>query len=69
MKISADRSLCIGSGMCVVTAPAVFDQDEVEGLVLLLDEHPAGADALAAWEAVELCPARALARSVEQPRE
>ncbi len=63
MRIVADRSACIGSGMCVVAAPEVFDQDEAEGLVLLLVERPEGADARAAEEAVGLCPARALSRS------
>ena len=61
VKISADRSACIGSGMCVVTAPDVFDQDD-DGLVVLLLDEPVGADAQAAREAVGLCPAQALAR-------
>ena len=40
---------CIGSGMCVVTAPAVFDQDDDEGLVVLLVAGTrAGADAAGA---------------------
>ena len=60
MKIVADRSACIGSGMCVLTAPAVFDQDDAEGLVVLLVAEPEGDDARAAAEAVQLCPARAL---------
>jgi ferredoxin len=68
VKIKADRSACIGSGMCVLTAPAVFDQDDEEGLVVLLVEQPSGADAQAALAAVQLCPAQALARSAdEQP--
>ena len=66
MRITADRSACIGSGMCVVTAPAVFDQDDEEGLVVLLAPDPAGADARAALEAVQLCPAQALAASSAQ---
>ena len=31
MRISADRRVCIGAGMCLVAAPAVFDQDDDEG--------------------------------------
>jgi ferredoxin len=69
MKIVADRSACIGSGMCVLTAPAVFDQDDAEGLVVLLVAEPEGADARAAAEAVRLCPAGALAGSGDQPGE
>jgi ferredoxin len=37
MKVSADRNICIGAGMCVLTAPAVFDQDD-DGAVALLAE-------------------------------
>jgi ferredoxin len=46
--------------MCVVSAPAVFDQDD-DGLVLLLVEDPDGADADGARAAVTLCPSGALA--------
>ena len=28
MKIEADRDVCIGAGMCVMTAEEVFDQDD-----------------------------------------
>jgi ferredoxin len=60
VRITADRSVCIGAGMCVVSAPAVFDQDD-DGLVLLLVDgphHPA--EARAVREAVTLCPSGAL---------
>jgi len=64
VKIVADRDVCIGAGMCVVAAPAVFDQDD-DGLVLLIAAGPAtrdpeGADAAAVREAVSLCPSGAL---------
>ncbi len=68
MTIVADRSACIGSGMCVLTAPAVFDQDDAEGLVVLLVADPEGVDARAAAEAVRLCPARALSLAGDQAR-
>ena len=55
--------------MCVLTAPAVFDQDDAEGLVVLLVAEPEGDDALAAAEAVQLCPAQALSSSGEQSGE
>jgi len=48
--------VCIGAGMCVLTAPDVFDQDD-EGLVVLLTAEPADPAALAA---VPLCPSGAL---------
>ncbi len=59
VRITADRDVCIGAGMCVMTAPAVFDQGE-DGLVELLVAEPEGADAQAAREAVDLCPSGAL---------
>ncbi len=59
MKIVADRDVCIGAGMCVVAAPAVFDQDD-DGVVLLLDGDPEGPEAAAAREAASLCPSGAL---------
>ena len=61
MKIAADRDLCIGAGLCVVTAPDVYDQDD-DGLVVLLTEET---DRPAAREAVGLCPSGAL-RLVEE---
>lgn len=57
IQVHADRDVCIGAGMCVLTAPEVFDQDD-DGLVVVLDERPA--DATAAGEAVANCPAGAL---------
>jgi ferredoxin len=59
MKVAADRDVCIGAGMCVMTAESVFDQDD-DGLVVVLTEDPEGADVAAARSAVSLCPSGAL---------
>lgn len=59
MKIAADRGTCIGAGMCVLTAPAVFDQDD-DGIVELLIEDVPPGEADAARQAVALCPSGAL---------
>lgn len=59
MKIAADRDTCIGAGLCVTTAPDVYDQDD-EGLVVVLVEDPSGEHQAAAREAVGLCPSGAL---------
>ena len=59
MKVAADRDVCIGAGLCVGTAPAVYDQDD-DGIVVVLVEEPGGDDATAAREAVSLCPSGAL---------
>ncbi|MEO7615020.1 MAG: ferredoxin [Streptosporangiaceae bacterium] len=60
MRLRADRSACRGAGQCVFTAPALFDQDETEGLVLLLVPHPEGAELQDARRAIVACPNRAL---------
>ena len=61
MRIHADRTVCVGSGMCALTAPEVFDQDESEGRVVVIDPNPADeADRQAVNDAVDLCPAGAL---------
>ena len=57
MKVAVDRDRCIGSGMCVMLAPAVFDQDEDEAVVILLDESPPEPQRPAVEQAVERCPA------------
>ncbi|MBE1561497.1 ferredoxin [Nonomuraea africana] len=61
MRVTADTGVCIGAGMCALTAPAVFDQSEEEGLVVVLTaEVPAGQEQ-AVRRAVTLCPSGALA--------
>jgi len=59
VRVTADRDVCIGAGMCVLTAPAVFDQTD-DGLVEVLVDEPDGADAAAVRDAVNLCPSGAL---------
>ena len=57
MKVTVDAELCIGSGMCAMTAPAVFDQDPAEAVVVLLDPEPPPAEHEAVLLAVQRCPA------------
>ena len=59
VRVTADRDVCIGAGMCVLTAPDVFDQSD-DGLVEVLVEAPGTADAEAVRAAVKLCPSGAL---------
>jgi ferredoxin len=59
MRINADTDVCVGSGQCVLTEPAVFDQDD-DGIVVLLTDHPADEAAAHARTAVTLCPSQAL---------
>lgn len=59
MRVAADRDVCIGAGMCVLTAPAVFDQDD-DGIVTVLVEAVPEEQTAAARRAVSLCPSGAL---------
>ncbi|MFI2341283.1 ferredoxin [Nocardia gamkensis] len=59
MRISVDRGLCIGAGMCALTAPQIFDQDSSGGSVLL-EPEPAPLHHAAARAAEEICPATAI---------
>lgn len=58
LTITADRDVCIGSGMCVTYAPGTFDQDD-EAKVVVADRP--GDDLDAVRDAVEACPTRAIA--------
>jgi ferredoxin len=60
MRISADPDVCIGSGQCVLTEPAVFDQDDDAGTVRLRTTEPDAGQQDAVRDAVYLCPAQAL---------
>jgi ferredoxin len=60
MKIVIDKSRCIGAGQCVLKAPHVFDQQEEDGIVILLKARPEGADQAAARLAARVCPAEVI---------
>ncbi|AEH09368.1 MULTISPECIES: ferredoxin [Protofrankia] len=60
VRISTHRDRCIGAGLCVLTAPEVFEHDDEEGLVSLLDPEPGVELSAKVWEAQQLCPARAI---------
>ncbi|RSN56438.1 ferredoxin [Amycolatopsis sp. WAC 04182] len=59
MKLEVDRDRCVGAGMCVLTAPEVFAQDDEDGRVRLLDPEPADIG-----DAVQSCPAAAITAKV-----
>jgi len=63
-RIEVDRDRCVGAGNCVLTLPAVFDQDEDEGLVVVLDPEPPADYAELVARAVQLCPSGALSVAV-----
>lgn len=60
MNVRVHPERCIGSGMCVLTAPTVFDQDPDDAVVTLLDPHPAADRQEAVREAARRCPAEVI---------
>lgn len=66
MRIEVDRERCVGSGLCALSVPEVFDQDQEDGLVVLRQAR-AGADPGRLREAVRLCPSGALALAEDPP--
>jgi ferredoxin len=59
MRIHVDKALCIAAGQCVLSAPAVFDQDEDGTVVLLVEAPPAELDGDLRF-AVRTCPSGAI---------
>lgn len=62
VKVLADRNVCIGAGMCVMTDDEVFDQDD-DGAVLLRRDQVPEDHRQRVREAVNLCPSGALSLS------
>ena len=61
MNVTIDEAKCCGAGQCVLAAPAVFDQREDDGVVILLDAAPPAAEHDNVREAAAVCPAAAIA--------
>jgi ferredoxin len=63
-QLVVDRDLCIGAGLCVMTAPEVFDQADDDGLVVVRvaegTDPSAGPHADSVREAARRCPSGAL---------
>ena len=57
IRVEVDRDLCIGSGDCVDSAPAVFELDD-DGKAVVID--PDGADTDDIVEAGRNCPVTAI---------
>ena len=60
MRVTVDQARCIGSGQCVVAEPSVFDQDDQECHVVLLEPRPAPARLDGVRRAADDCPMRAI---------
>ena len=57
MKVTVEAEKCVASGHCVLAAPEVFDQNENDGVVIVLDDEPDADLYEAVREAAILCPA------------
>ena len=56
MRVVVDVQRCRGAGLCALTAPEVFDQDEDDGTVVVLNEEPPPELHDVVGAAVQLCP-------------
>ncbi|MBE1490065.1 ferredoxin [Plantactinospora soyae] len=62
LQVIADLDRCVGAGQCVLTEPGVFDQDQEDGTVVILDDTPEDERTITrVREAIHICPSRALA--------
>lgn len=59
--IEVNQLTCVGGGQCVFVAPDIFTQRDEDGVVELLVEHPAEDRIADVEEAIEVCPAQAIA--------
>jgi ferredoxin len=60
MKISVETDKCVGAGQCAMVAPAVFDQNDDDGVVIVLEESPGPEHEADVEEAAMLCPAQVI---------
>ena len=60
MKLTVDRRACTGAGNCVRLAPDWFDQDDDEGLVVLLGDSPPDDSKPLMRDVVDACPTGAI---------
>ncbi|MBO0655205.1 ferredoxin [Streptomyces triculaminicus] len=59
MRVTIDSDICIGSGMCALTAPSVFDQDD-DGYGSVRPGREDGAGDPLTKEAARGCPVQAI---------
>lgn len=60
MRITVDRDKCVSAGNCVAHAPTVFDQDDGDGSVVLLNADPSPDQFDDVRQAAAACPAMAI---------
>ena len=57
MRVVANKPRCIAAGQCVLKSPKVFDQNEDDGLVIVLQESPPAELQESVRLAARVCPA------------
>ncbi|RAJ85189.1 MULTISPECIES: ferredoxin [unclassified Streptomyces] len=66
VRVEVDKDRCVGAGMCALTAPDVFTQDD-DGLSEVLPGHATAAgEHPLLKEAVRACPVGAVALTDEE---
>ncbi|MEV0779936.1 ferredoxin [Streptomyces sp. NPDC050433] len=60
MKVEVEQSKCVASGQCAMTAPTVFDQNDDDGTVVVLDPVPAAPVHGQTRQAAAMCPGSAI---------
>jgi ferredoxin len=59
MRVKVDTERCVGAGMCALTAPSVFTQDDDGFSEVIPGREDGGGDPLVR-EAVRACPVQAV---------
>ncbi|MEV8017010.1 ferredoxin [Streptomyces sp. NPDC086554] len=59
VQVHVDKERCVGAGMCALTAPSVFTQDD-DGLSEVLPGREDGGGDPLVHEAVRACPVGAI---------
>ncbi|MDM4723027.1 (4Fe-4S)-binding protein [Micromonospora sp. WMMA1363] len=60
MRVRANREVCVGSGLCALRLPEIFDQSDDDGTVVLLRADPDPGEEAAVVDVVGNCPSGAL---------
>ncbi|MGF7135254.1 ferredoxin [Paraburkholderia sp. EB58] len=59
-RVTADQSVCVGAGLCVLSTSEVFDQRDEDGVVKVLQDYPDETLYEKAMGAVRKCPSKAI---------
>ena len=60
MRASVDADVCVGAGLCVLTASEVFSQDPEDGIATAPERDLPPGTAEAVREAAAICPVEAI---------